>query len=305
MKKLRIVVALPNDNAYQHEQGVVARSTGKQLGLDLQVIHAHDESITQSQQLLEIIQSRPEDRPSAFLVEPVTATGLRRVAETAVAAGIAWVVSNSDVDYVKLLRKSTRVPVFTVTQGQSEIGQLQGKQLAALLPQGGSVLCIEGPSMSSVAVQRHEGMESAKPPNVQLTTLRSKWSEESAYQSAGAWLRLATSRAEKFDLVAGQTHELALGARKAFQSIENPEQKKRWLEMPFIGIGISSQVKPLVDSHVLTAAVVTSVTTELALRLLVRALESQVQPPERSVVEVSTYPELEKQTARPEKPLQG
>jgi ribose transport system substrate-binding protein len=209
------------------------------------------------------------------------------------------VISNSDVDYVKQLRKSARVPVFIVTQGQYEIGRLQGQQFAALLPQGGSVLYIEGPSMSSVAVKRHEGMESAKPRNVQLATLRSKWSEEIAYQSAGAWLRLATSRAEKFDLLAGQTHELALGARRAFQNIDNPEQKKRWLEVPFIGIGISSQVKPLVDGHVLAAAVVTCVTMDLALTLLARAIESQTQPPERSIVAVSSYPELEKLTAKP------
>ena len=298
MNKLRVVVSLPNDNAYQHEQGVVAKSTGRQLGIELQVIHANDDSITQSQQLLEIIQSRPEQRPSAFLVEPATATGLRRVAEAAVAEGIAWVVSNSDVDYVKELRKNSRVPVFIVTQGQNEIGRLQGKQLAALLPKGGNVFYIEGPSMSSVAVQRREGMESSKPRNIQLTAVRSKWSEEGAYQSAAAWLRLATYRTIEFDLVAGQTHELAVGARKAFQNIENPEQKKKWLELPFIGIGISSQVKPLVDGHVLAAAVVTSVTMDTALRLLVRAIESQVQPPERSVVEMSSYPEVEKLTAK-------
>lgn len=298
MKKLRIVVSLPNDNAYQREQGVLAKSAGERLGLDLQVIHADDDSITQSQQLLEIIQSSPEARPSAFLVEPMTRTGLRLVAEAAVAEGIAWVISNNDVDYVKQLRKSPRVPVFTVTQAQHEIGRLQGKQLAALLPRGGSALYIQGPSMSSVAAQRHEGMESAKPRNVQMTTLRSKWSEEGACQSVGAWLRLATSRAEKFDLVVGHSHELALGARKAFQNIANQEQQKRWLGLPFIGIGISSQVKPLVDRHVLAAAVITSLTMELALRMLVRAIETQVQPPECTFVETSSYPDLEKLAAK-------
>jgi ribose transport system substrate-binding protein len=298
MKRLRIVVSLPNDNAYQHEQGAVAKSAGKLMGLDVQVIHAEDDSITQSQQLLKIIQAPQEARPSAFLVEPVTATGLRRVAEVAVAEGIAWVISNSDVDYLKQLRKSPRVPVFAVTQGQFEIGRLQGKQFAALLPQGGSVLYIEGPSMSFVAVQRREGMESTKPRNVQLTSLRSKWSEESACQSAGAWLRLATSRAEKFDLVAGQTHELALGARKAFQNLDNQEQQKRWLGVPFIGIGILSQVKPLVDGHILAAAVVTSVTMEIALRILVRAIETQVQPSERTIVEASSFPGLDKLAAK-------
>jgi len=295
---MRIVVSLPNDNAYQHEQGAVAKSAAERLRLDVQIIHANNDSITQSQQLLEIIQSRSEPRPSAIVVEPVTATGLRRVAEAAVAQGIAWVVSNSDVDYVKDLRKDPRVPVFTVTQGQREIGQLQGKQLAALLPQGGSVLYIQGPSASSVAVQRHEGMEMTRPRNVRLTTFRSKWSEESACEGAGAWLRLATSRAEKFNLVAGHTHELVLGARKAFQSIDNPEQQKRWLALPYIGIGIASQVKPLVNGHVLAAAVITSVTMELALETFVRAVDTRVQPPERSVVEASSYPDLAKLAAK-------
>ncbi len=206
MKRLRVVVSLPNDNAYQHEQGEVAKSAAKDLGLDLEVMHANDDSITQSQQLLRIIQSDATGRPNAFLVEPVTGTGLPRVAEAAVAQGIAWAISNSVVDYVKQLRKSGGVPVFIVTQGQSEIGRLQGRQLAALLPQGGSVLYIEGPGMSSVAAQRRQGTESVKPQNVNLTTLRSKWGEESAFQSAGAWLKLATSRAENFDLMAGQTY---------------------------------------------------------------------------------------------------
>ena len=294
MKKLRIVVSLPNDNAYQHEQATAAKATAQLLGLELQVLQANDDSVTQSQQLLEIIQSRPEDRPHALVVEPVTATGLRRVAEAAVAEGIAWVISNSDVDYIQTLSKGARAPVFVVTQGQNEIGRLQGKQMAALLHEGGSVLMIEGPGMSSVAVQRHEGMESTRPRNLQLTILRSKWGEEFACQTVASWLKLATSRAEKFYLVAGQTHELALGARRAFQGIDNREQTRKWLELPFLGIGVSGQVKPLVDRRVLTAAVVSSLTTELVLRLLVRALDSQIRPPDRSVVDVSSYPTLEK-----------
>jgi ABC-type sugar transport system substrate-binding protein len=294
MKKLRLVVSLPNDNAYQHQQSVVARATAEALGCDLQVMHAADDSITQSQQLLEIIQSSGANKPDAFLVEPVTAAGLPLVAEAAVNAGIAWVISNSDVEYVRALRKSPGVPVFTVTQGQYEIGRMQGKQLAALLPGGGSVLSVEGPSMSSVAAQRREGVAKSKPSEVQLTTLRSKWSADAAEQSVVSWLRLATSRAEKFSVVAGQTHELALGAAKALQNVEDPQQKKLWTAMPFLGIGIAGQVQPLVNRRVLTAAVVTSVTMELAMRLLVRAIETQAQPPECSIVETSSYPELEK-----------
>ena len=304
MKRLRIVVSLPNDNACQHEQRAAAKSAAQRLGLDLQVIQADDDSATQSQQLLKIVESSADARPNAFIVEPLSATGLRGVAEAAIAKGIAWVMSNSEVDYIKQLRKSPGVPVFTVTQGQREIGQLQGKQLAALLPQGGSVLYVEGPSMSSVAVQRREGLESTKPRNVRVTTIRSNWNEESAYQSAATRLQLSSSRAEKIDLVAGQSHELVLGARKAFRNFDNLEQREKWLKLPFLGCGISGQVKPLVDGGVLAAAVITSVTMELALKTLVRAIETKLQPAERSVVEALSYPDLEKMAARDKRELQ-
>ena len=56
----------------------------------------------------------------------------------------------------------------------------------------------------------------------------------------------------------------------------------------------ASQVKPLVDRRILTAAVVSSLTMELALRLLVRALDAPIRPPDRSGVDVSSYPTLEK-----------
>ena len=152
--------------------------------------------------------------------------------------------------------------------------------------------------MSAVAVQRREGLESTKPRNVRVTAISSNWNEESAYQSTGTRLQLASSRGENFDLVAGQSHELALGARKAFRNIANQEQREKWFGLPFIGSGIPGQVKPLVDGGVLAAAVITSVTMELALKLLMRAMETQVQPAERSVVEALSYPDLEKLAAR-------
>jgi len=294
MRDLRIVVSLPNDNAYQHEQGLIAKATGGQLGLSVEVLQANDDAITQSQQILGIVQSAPEKRPTAFIVEPVTANALKRVAEEAVAAGIAWVVSNSEVDYVKTLRVNSKAPVFVVTQGQFEIGRLQGKQMAALLPQGGNVLLIEGPSMSSVAKQRREGVETIRPATVQIATLRSKFSEESGFQSVAAWLKLATSKAERYDLVAGQTHELALGARKALLAIADEQQRRKWMAKKFLGIGVANQVKPLVDKRTLTAAVVTSVTMQVAMSLLVRAIDTNAPVAECHIVEVSSYPDLEK-----------
>jgi ABC-type sugar transport system substrate-binding protein len=292
INKARIVVSLPGANAYFREQAILARSAGEKMGFAMEVLHASD-AINQSQQLLGIIHSRAERRPDAFIVEPLTGAGLRRVAQAAVAEGIAWVISNCDVDYIQQLRKSPETPVFAVTQGQMEIGRLQGRQLAALLRGEASVLYIQGSSASSVAIQRREGMEATKPKNARITMVRSAWSQEDACRAVSAWLRLATSRAEKFDLIAGQTHELVLGARNAFEGLVNSDQQRKWLSLPCVGVGIARQVQPLVSKGILTAAVVTSLTMEVALHILADAFRTKVQPPECALVEASSYPSLE------------
>jgi ribose transport system substrate-binding protein len=293
MKKLRVLVALPNDNMYQHEQAAAAKAAGARLGVEVQVVHADNDAVTQSQQVLEAVQSKPESRPDAIVVEPLTKIGLPRVAEAAVAAGIGWVVSNCDVEYIGKLRKISDAPVFSVNQQQSEVGRLEGRQIAALLPQGGSVLYVQGPSTNSVSVQRRNGMESAKPQNIHISPLWSKWSVERTCEAVSAWLRLAIARAEKFSLIVCQSNDLALGARRAFQNLELAEQRDRWLSLPFLGIGIFHQSKILVDTGPLSAAVITSVTTPRALEMLVRAVNTRVQPPEHILMEVSSYPALE------------
>jgi len=294
MTKPLVVVSLPNDNAYLHEQAAAAKREGDRLGFELRVLHANDDSVTQSQQLLEIIQSRTEPRPSAFMVEPVVHTGLRKVAEVAVGAGMAWVVSNANVDYLAKLRSGTKVPVFSISQNHKEIGQLQGKQMAAILPKGGSVLYIQGPSSSTVATERTEGMDRIRPGNIQITTLRSRWGEEGGFQSTCAWLKLATSRPERYDLVAGHSLEFVRGARKAFQTIADAETQRKWLGLPFIGMGIAGQVKPMVDGKNLTAAVITSLTMDRAMGMLHQALKTQTQPAENTFVEAAAYPEMQK-----------
>jgi ribose transport system substrate-binding protein len=189
LSKLRFVVSLPNDNSYQREQAAAAKETALRLGAEMQVLHAGNDAVIQSQQVLEIIQSRTMPRPSGILFEPLTTTGLMRAAEAAVAAGIGWVVLNSDVDYLDSLRSSSTVPVFCVTRDHTEIGRIQGRQFAALLPSGGTVLYIQGPANNSAAQQRTIGMESTKPANIQVKALRSSWEETNAYQAVSSWLR--------------------------------------------------------------------------------------------------------------------
>ena len=293
MKKLSIVVALPGDNNYLREQAEVAEATARRLDLTVQVINAHSDPVGQSQQLLEIIQSHSAPRPDAIIVEPVNGMGLPRVAEAAVAAGIGWVISNARVDYPEQLRKLSKAPIFSVSQDHGEVGRIQGRQFATLLPEGGTVLYLRGPAMNSLACQRAEGLEGALPRNVLLKTLKIQWTEESCFQSVNSWLRLSTVHAANVHLIASQNTDFVLGARRAFQGLADPAERTKWLALPCLGAGTISQIKPLVDKGTMTAGVVTSVTVDTAMEMVVRALQSGVQPPEQTFVQVSSYPSVE------------
>ena len=193
MKRLQFLVSLTtDDNDYQIEQAATAEEAARKLGLDVKIIYADNDAIKQSQQLLTIIQSG--EKPDAIVFEPAGSTALPQVARAAASAGIRWVILNREADYISQMRNAYRVPVFCITSDHKEIGRVQGKQIGALLPRGGSVLYIQGPSGSDAAQQRTEGMQQCKPVNVQARMLRAQWTEGSAHQAMSAWLRLSTSR---------------------------------------------------------------------------------------------------------------
>lgn len=298
MKKLKIILSLPSDTSYLHEQAEAARVAAERLGVELLVFHAQADPIIQSQQLLEILQSRSASLPDGIILEPASPTGLPQVAAAAVDAGIGWVVSNASVDYLEALRGKSKVPVFTVSQDHVEIGRIQGRQMAALLPQGGSVLYLRGPSTNSLACKRTLGMESTKPGNIQLKTLNMMWNEDSACNSISSWLRLSTVRAAGTQLISSQGSDFITAARKAFQAHSENSEREKWLSVPHVGTGTLRQIKPLVDKRVLHAAAVTSVTADTALEVLASALRSGSQPPERTFVPSSSYPSLPELAAR-------
>ena len=154
-KKLRFLVSLhTRENDFQMAQAQSAEDTARKLGSDAEVVFAANDAVNQSTQLLKAIQSRVELRPDAIVVEPVGATALPQVARAASAAGIGWAVVNRRPDYLSELRTAATAPIFAVTSDHCEIGRIQGKQFAALLPGGGAALYIEGPSQSSAAHER-------------------------------------------------------------------------------------------------------------------------------------------------------
>jgi ribose transport system substrate-binding protein len=299
MKKLKFLVSLTNDdNDYQQEQATAAEKAARRLGAELKIIHANNDAVLQSQQLLEFVQGPVASRPDAIIFEPAGGTGFPQVARAAASAGIGWVILNYDADYISKLRQSCQVPVFSISSDHEEIGQIQGKQFAALLPQGGTLLYLEGPANSSAAKERTAGMNKTKPANIQIKSMRGNWTEESAHRAVSSWLRLRTSQETRIDLVGAQDDSMAAGARKAFAEISGSE-RERWLRIPVTGCdGLPKTGQAWVRNGVLAATIYIRPNTDLALEMFTEAVRIGSQPPERKLTTSESVPSIDELVAR-------
>jgi ribose transport system substrate-binding protein len=293
MKKLRLVLSLvTDDNDYQRQQASDAQGAATRLGVDLQTFFAKNDAIHQSQQLLDVIQAR-NTGVDGILVEPASRTAFPKVARAAVASGIAWVVLNCEADYLRELRSSTAIPVFAVSADNHEVGRIQGRQLAALLPAGGSVLYVQGPSFSTVTEQRTAGMLETKPGNVSIRVLKSaNWTEDAGFHAVASWLRLSTANQDLIHAVQAQNDFLALGARRAFEDQVTGLKPGHKSTLPFLGVdGLLRTGQAWVRQGILTATVIVPPTTAQALDALVAAIQGKRQPAERTLVAPESFPE--------------
>ena len=136
-------------------------------------------------------------------------------------------------------------------------------------------------------------MNSTKPDNVDIKTLKGDWTKESGHRAIASWLRLSTSRQLHVRLVSAQNDDMAIGARNAFQEVVSTSERQAWLALPFTGCdGLPDTGKAWVNQRLLAATVVTPAMTGTALELIVKATQTKTQPPECTLMAPSSYPSL-------------
>jgi ribose transport system substrate-binding protein len=301
VKKLKFVVSLTTgDNDYQIEQAAAAEEMAKRLGVELELLYADNDAILQSQQLLKIIQSNTEAHPDGIILEPVGGTALPQVAKAAAAAGIGWVVLNREVEYLADLRSTYKTPAFSISSDHEQIGRIQGNQITALLPNGGSVLLIQGPAESLAARQRTSGLYETKPANVEVKLMKANWTEAGAYKIVTSWLKLSTSQQTSIDVIAGQDDSMAMGARRALQGLTDVNLRSRWLKLPFLGIdGVRKTGQAWVQQGQLRATIIVPTNTGKAIEMLTQALDTRTLPPATTLTVPKSFPAIEELSKRP------
>ena len=299
MSKLKFLVSLRSkDSSYQQQNATAVQQVANRLGVDVQILFSGKDAIEQSEQLLKIIHSSsPALKPDGILCAPAGTT-MAQVARAAVAAGIGWALLSREVEYVEELRRNNQIPVFSVRIDHKEIGRIQGRQMAALIPDGGLALCLVGPSGHPTTEERMGGLMSTKPANIQLKTLTADWTEQGASKAVTRWLPLRTRHDPPVKLVAAQNDLMAIGARQALKELSVSE-RATWMNLPFLGSLCCPDTGPeWIRKGMLTASVINPSTADVALEQMVKAIRTKTQPPERTVLAPAPYPEFGKLAAR-------
>jgi ABC-type sugar transport system substrate-binding protein len=295
MKSFNFLVGLNAEkNDYSHEMAFVAHETGRRLGVDIQITYAENDPVIQSRALSQAVALPENQRPNAIIVLPIGtgADGLSGVANAAAKNGVGWAVLNRYADYLAELRRNYPAPSFGVGVDQEEIGRIQGRQISALLPNGGTVLHVMGPVGNVAAAYRGVGMQQTKPATAGVRILRGNWTEQSGYDAVKSWLRLPASKSTPVSVVAAQSDDMAIGARRAFAE-KGTHAGLGLQDVPFLGIDGTAAAQDWIHAGLLTASVVVPITTGVAIEMMFQALQTGQKPDRNAKVAPSAIPPVE------------
>jgi ABC-type sugar transport system substrate-binding protein len=273
---------------YQNLQEKDALAQGRAAGYEVEVVWAS--SFDQYGAVRKRLAASPVD---AVVAEPasVATAGLilkNLQGKTGLVLLNAW--DESFAPY--LAGWGAGLPAGTISQPQQAIGQIQGRQVSAIVPQGANVLVVTGPPRSSAARERLEGLRSTIRPDVTLhTTEAGQWSETDGILAFNSWYGIFRSRREEIHAIAGQSDDLTVGASRGGTAVANPEHARMFGRASLFGVGgVPGYGKEKVDAGTLKASVTVRPNAGMAVALLKRFWTAGEKIPAQASSEAVPYP---------------
>ena len=275
---------------YQDLQGKTALAAAKVAGVDVEVVFCSGFGQYRAIRKRLSDTTRPLD---AVVTEPATVANMDLILKdlqgrTGVVLLNAWdpLVEGHHRQWARGL------PIGTISMPHGAFGELQGKQVSGVVREGGSILVVTGPSRSSAAVERLQGLKSTVRPDIQVfDTEGGQWNEMEGALAFGTWYGVFKSRKETIEAVVGQSDDLAVGARRAATSVPNAEHARMFAEAKYFGVGaVPGFGKEKVDDGTLYASIVAPPNAGTAIELLHQYWATGRPLPLRSFSAVVPYP---------------
>jgi len=278
-------------NHFQLLQEETARSEGTRLGLEVEVAFApgFDQLRILKRRLMEA-EAKPLD---AVVTEPASTSTMDLVLRE-LQGKVSLVILSAWGSAIESSASAwgQGLALGTVSTDHVKVGEIQGRQVTALLPSGGRLLYVAGPARSSAAQQRLEGLKSQVGSAVEVHEISAgQWTESDGIVAFNDWYRVAKAGDPVLHVVAGGNDELALGARRACEALTSADHRAALLAAKFLGVDACPTFgRKLVDEGTLNASVETPANTGLALAHLAAFWKDGRPVPLRSFTEARAFP---------------
>jgi ABC-type sugar transport system substrate-binding protein len=299
----RVALFLTHEDATQLAWASTVQEAGKKHGFDV-ALRWSDTSAEQNHAIGDCIF---QDTADVLLIMPAAISGPAALLSQAARRGKAIILLDrvaNDMDparswsLVQISREHPGQLAVRIAPDEVEIGRIQGRQVLALLPTGGSGLLVQGDPSTPGAIGRTTGIDEilASRTTYELAKVNGAWSSARAETAVQDWLKLMLiNPAFRLQCVVAQSEVMLDGIRRALE-----RARPELAQLPLTGCDGLPAFKRDVDEGRLAATVEIPSRTEAAVRVLVDYFTRGALPPTQEIaLAPSSYPSLARLAARP------
>ena len=278
------------------------RSAARDAGLDVEVFDAQRNAAKQAHDVMRFAQQNSDQALCALVVPETDALHegdvaddpIYRVAQRLARAGVGWVTLNHGREDVvtALSCEFPLLPIALVAVDNVEFGRVQGRQLQALLPEGGAVLCVRGHPCDTACRDRSDGLRvQIEGGPIVLHAVDGRWDAALSREAVQRWVTSPARRQRPLHGVVAQNDPMALAARAALDAAAEELRRPELRLVPVIGgDGLPDVGLPAVDEGLLTATVQVRLPGGPAVDLLARHWHDGSPLPLVTRLAVQSYP---------------
>jgi ABC-type sugar transport system substrate-binding protein len=262
-----------------------------------------EESVAQNRAISDCLYQGTAD---ALIVLPVSTSGPAVLLSQAASKGIAIILINRlthDLNPAmgwslpRLRKDFPSVLTIRVAPDEMSIGRVQGEQILALLPRGGTVIYVQGNMLTSGGIDRTAGLQEvlAGRSIYNVGKVDGGWTSPGAEAALHAWLGLMLLNTDYHPrLVVSQSEMMVEGIQRALDRAANQFSRPELRGLPITGCDGMAGFKRAVDKGRLAATVELPSRAEAAMRVLDEFWARGLIPSALEVLmPASSYPSLE------------
>jgi ABC-type sugar transport system substrate-binding protein len=272
----RVALFLTREDEAQRMWAETVREESRRHGFAL-AQHWNDVSVEQNHAISDCVF---HDTADAFLILPASVSGPAALLAQAASKGKAVILLDRlthDLDPAtswslpRIRQDHPGVLAVRVSPDEVAIGRVQGRQVLALLPKGGTVLYVQGNMMTAGAVHRTAGFEEvlAGQPGYKVGKVDGGWTSPRAEAGLHAWLSLVLIDVSYCpDLVVSQSEVMVEGIRRALARSGREFSRPELERLPITACDGMPAFKRAVDEHRLAATIEIPSRTAAAMQVL-------------------------------------